>query len=102
MLGYYFCESFFIDSDAQLYILRSEFAKLSTITTIFVNKNIYINLPRPAKESPDQLLGQIICVKEQPVQEYLTDSSGILGQINLETLNNVHAIAPNILKAKKT
>ena len=24
-------------------------------------------------------------VKEQPVQEYLTDSSGILGQINLET-----------------
>ena len=28
--------------------------------------------------------------------------SGILGQINLETLNNVHAIAPNILKAKKT
>ncbi len=41
-------------------------------------------------------------VKEQPVQEYLTDSSGILGQINLETLNNVHAIAPNILKAKKT
>ena len=28
-------------------------------------------------------------VKEQPVQEYLTDSSGILGQINLETLNNV-------------
>ena len=25
------------------------------------------------------------CVKEQPVQEYLTDSSGILGQINLET-----------------
>ena len=41
-------------------------------------------------------------VKEQAVQEYLTDSSGILGQINLETLNNVHAIAPNILKAKKT
>ena len=41
-------------------------------------------------------------VKEQPVQEYLTDSSGILGQINLKTLNNVHAIAPNILKAKKT
>ena len=38
-------------------------------------------------------------VKEQPVQEYLTDSSGILGQINLETLNNVYAIAPNILKA---
>ena len=36
------------------------------------------------------------CVKEQPVQEYLTDSSGILGQINLKTLNNVHAIAPNI------
>ena len=29
----------------------------------------------------------------------MTDSSGILGQINLETLNNVHAIAPNILKA---
>ena len=25
------------------------------------------------------------CVKEQPVQEYLTDSSEILGQINLET-----------------
>ncbi len=24
-------------------------------------------------------------VKEQPVQEYLTGSSGILGQINLET-----------------
>ena len=24
-------------------------------------------------------------VKEQPVQEYLTTSSGILGQINLET-----------------
>lgn len=41
-------------------------------------------------------------VKEQPVQEYLTDSSGILGQINLKTLNNVYAIAPNILKAKKT
>ena len=32
-------------------------------------------------------------VKEQPVQEYLTDSSGILGQINLETLNNVHAMS---------
>lgn len=39
---------------------------------------------------------RIKSVKEQPVQEYLTDSSGILGQINLKTLNNVHAIAPNI------
>ena len=28
-------------------------------------------------------------VKEQPVQEYLTTSSGIFGQINLETLNSV-------------
>ena len=46
-----------------------------------------------------QISGEKDFVKEQPVQEYLTDSSGILGQINLETLNNVHAIAPNILKA---
>ncbi len=30
-----------------------------------------------------------VSVKEQVVQEYLTTSSGILEQINLETLNNV-------------
>ena len=42
------------------------------------------------------IIFRFVTVKEQPVQEYLTDSSGILGQINLKTLNNVHAIAPNI------
>ena len=47
-------------------------------------------------EAPFMIYKYIVFVKEQPVQEYLTDSSGILGQINLKTLNNVHAIAPNI------
>ena len=50
----------------------------------------------PQLTLPSKKTDLMSVVKEQPVQEYLTDSSGILGQINLKTLNNVHAIAPNI------
>ena len=77
-------------------------------TKLCVNLAVNLKIKNPAHNAQpvqnnleDHLLLNSF-VKEQPVKEYLTDSSGILGQINLETLNNVHAIVPNILKAKKT
>ena len=42
--------------------------------------------PRNNKKTSDQITQKsTVFVKEQPVQEYLTDSSGILRQINVKT-----------------
>ena len=37
------------------------------------------------KKTPEGVFKSGATVKEQPVQEYLTDSSGILEQLNLKT-----------------